>query len=40
MRIATPGTYKGETEVRDADGTSNPVTGDRFDLNVIGEIVT
>ena len=32
--------YKGETEVRDGDGTSNPVTGDRFDFNLIGEIIT
>ena len=39
-KTVTPDTYKGEVEVRDADGTSNPVTGDRFDLNVIGEIIT
>ena len=39
-KTVTAGTYKGEAEVRDADGTSNPVTADRFDLNVIGEIVT
>ena len=39
-KTVTPDTYKGESEVRDADGTSNPVTGDRFDLNVIGEIIT
>lgn len=32
--------YKGETEVRDGDGESNPVTGDRFDFNLIGEIIT
>ena len=31
--------YKAETEIRDADGTSNPVTGDRYDFNVIGEII-
>lgn len=39
-KTVTPNTYKGEAEVRDANGTSNPVTADRFDLNVIGEIVT
>jgi len=39
-KTSTPAVYKGETEVRDADGVSNPVTGDRFDLDVIGEIVT
>lgn len=39
-KTVTPNVYKGETEVRDANGISNPVTGDRFDLNVIGEIVT
>lgn len=33
------GTYKCDTEVRDLDGTLNPVTGDRFDLVVINEIV-
>lgn len=33
------GTYKCNTEVRDSDGTSNPVTGDGFDLVVINEIV-
>ncbi len=36
----TPDIYKGETEVRDADGINNPVTGDRFDFNVIGQIIT
>lgn len=39
-KTVAPNVYKGETEVRDANGISNPVTGDRFDLNVIGEIVT
>lgn len=33
------GTYLSDTEVRDPDGISNPVTGDRFDLVVINEIV-
>ena len=32
--------YRGETEIRDADGLSNPVTGDRYDFEVIGEIIT
>lgn len=32
--------YKGETEIRDNDGISNPVTGDRYDFEVIGQIIT
>jgi len=39
-KTVTSATYKGESEVRDANGTSNPVTADRFDLNIIGEIIT
>ncbi len=31
--------YKGETEIRDIDGISNPVTGDRYDFEVIGQII-
>ena len=31
--------YIGQTEIRDADGVSNPVTTDTFDFNVRGEIV-
>lgn len=32
--------YNGETEIRDIDGISNPVTGDRYDFEVIGQIIT
>ena len=39
-KSVSAGCYKAETEIRDADGTSNPVTGDRYDFNVIGEIIT
>ena len=39
-KLVSAGTYKAETEIRDADGISNPVTGDRYDFNVIGEIIT
>ena len=39
-KTVDPGIYKGETEIRDADGASNPATGDRYDFEVIGEIIT
>ena len=39
-KTVDPGIYKGETEIRDADGVSNPVTGDRYDFEVAGEIIT
>lgn len=39
-KTVDPRIYKGETEIRDADGVSNPVTGDRYDFEVAGEIVT
>lgn len=39
-KTANSGIYKGETEIRDADGVSNPVTGDRYDFEIAGEIIT
>ena len=39
-KTVDPGIYKGETEIRDADGVSNPITGDRYDFEVPGEIIT
>ena len=35
----TPGTYKGETVIRDADGVSNEVTTDHFDFIVSGRVI-
>ena len=35
----TAAIYKAETEIRDSDGVSNPVTGDRYDLNLVAQIV-
>lgn len=39
-KTVTANKYIGQTEIRDADGVSNPVTTDTFDFNVKGEIVT
>lgn len=39
-KSVNPGIYKADTEIRDVDGISNPVTGDRYDIEVVGEIIT